>query len=327
MRPHNHVSYPIRCFSRPRPTTVEITQKTFQSRYLMRPGRRFNALAIGALAKAQSRYDVAIHGVVFLSNHLHILATFNDCRQMSLFMRYFSSFAAQEIQRLHSWQGKVFPSRYRHVELSEEPAAELSRLRYLLSNSCKEGLVDSPLDWPGVSSAESLVGGEPMKGLWIRRTEMRKALERGLSVTEDDFADHLQLRLEPLPSLGHLSQQAYRMVVVDLIRDIEEETAANHRARGTRPLGAGKVLDAHPHFQPEAPERSPRPWCHAASREARQSIRSAIVWIVSAYRQAAEKLRNGESNVKFPPNTFPPALPFVPRPFEGPILASGFVET
>jgi hypothetical protein len=44
-------------------------------------------------------------------------------------------------------------------------------LRYLLSHSVKEGLCESPFDWPGVECAKALVHGEKLEGVWFNRSK------------------------------------------------------------------------------------------------------------------------------------------------------------
>ena len=301
----------LRTFSRPRATTSETLQKTIQSKSLLRPGPRFNPLMVGVLAKAQRLYGGQIHTFVALANHWHLLATFESPKQMADFHRYFNSCLSKEAGIVHDWNDVVFPRRYHHVELSDEPEVELARLRYLLGQGCKEGLVASPLDWPGVSSTEALVTGEPMKGVWVDRTALGIARRRGEDVSEADFSHEMEVRLTPPPSLAHLSSRDYRALIVDLVREIEQETAAMHARRGTTPLGPEAVLKRDPHHQPAAVERSPRPWFHTFRPEVRQAMRAGLLLIVAAYRDAAERLKGGERDVRFPEHTFPPSLPFV----------------
>ena len=310
-RPSIYMGYPLRIFSRPRSVVSEITQVTFQHRSLIRPGLRLNPLIIGALAKAQALYPLQLHGFIFLSTHFHIEATFSDAQQMARFMGHFTTNLSKIIGAEHDWKDSVFPKRYHHVELSEEPGVDLARLRYVTQNSCKENLVMSPLDWPGVSSAEALITGEPLKGVWIDRTDFFRARQRGEDVIEADFTEHLELHLSPIPSLAHLSSRAYRDVMIDMIREIEEETLRRHRENGTVPLGVQAILSRRPDHRPSHTPSSPRPWFHALSRKTRKAMRAALTWIIVAYRDATDRLKAGELDVEFPEGTFPPARPFV----------------
>ena len=302
----------LRIFSRPRPVTVEITQRTFQHRHLLQAEERLNRRIVGALAVAQKRYGGQIHAFVVTATHLHLLATFRDPKQMADFMRFFTRKVSIEVKKIHDWSDRVFPEPYVHIELAQEDVTELQRLRYILANGCKEGLVLSPLDWPGASSARALALGEPAEGTWLDRTGLCKArARRGRKVREQEFEEPVEVELSPLPSQAHLSADAYQELVLEIVRDIEEETLAMHRAAGTVPVGAGEVVRRHPHRkQPVIPRRS-RPWCHASTRGARLAVKKAVRLIVAAYRDAARLLKQGARNVRFPAGTFPPGLPFV----------------
>ena len=188
----------MRIFSRPQNVTSEITQTTIQHRNLLKPGP-LNPLIIGALAMSMRRYPIQLHGFVFLGTHLHVLATFVDAKRMADFMRHFTQKLSKEVKKVHDWDAVVFPKRYRHVELSQEPDIDLARLRYIFRNTCKENLVHSPLEWPGVSSAEALVTGEPMRGIWIDRTAYQRAKNRGKEVSVEDFTEELELHPHPGP--------------------------------------------------------------------------------------------------------------------------------
>jgi len=80
---------------------------------------------------------------------------------------------------------------------------------------------------------------------------------------------------------------------------------------GKSVLGVEAVLAKHPQYRPASLARSPAPLVHAATRAARKAFYDAYAWFVAAFRQAAERLRQGDRNAPFPSGSFPPALPFV----------------
>jgi hypothetical protein len=96
-----------------------------------------------------------------------------------------------------------------------------------------------------------------------------------------------------------------------LVEKITVETAARHKAVGSRPLGPDKILAQHPFGQPAKTKRSYAPRVHAFSREVRKAMVEAYAWFVAAFRDAAEKLRAGDRMARFPEGSFPPGLPFV----------------
>jgi len=69
----------------------DVTCRTVQSRFLLRPDPLLNEIIPGALARAKHRYGVELSDFIFLSNHLHILAWATDSKQLARFMGYFLS--------------------------------------------------------------------------------------------------------------------------------------------------------------------------------------------------------------------------------------------
>jgi hypothetical protein len=55
--------------------------------------------------------------------------------------------------------------------ITDEDAAQIERLRYVLAQSVKEGLVERLAQWPGVHCVEALLEGEALTGHWFDRTQ------------------------------------------------------------------------------------------------------------------------------------------------------------
>lgn len=293
-------------------TLVSITCRTVQGRFLFRPCREVNDVLVGVLGRAQRLYPIRICAVSVLSNHLHLLLVADDPQQVARFMQYFNSNIAREVNRLTSWSGSVFHHRYSMIVVTREEAAQVERLKYLLAQGCKENLVEKVRDWPGISSAGALLEGEPLIGHWIDRSREYAARRRGKRPDPSEFATEEALVLAPLPCWRHLSAEAYRERIVGLVDEIELECAAERMRTGARPLGPRAVLAQHPHHRPDAIAKSPAPLVHAATQAARRVFQEAYAWFVAAFRQAAERLRQGDRGAVFPAGSFPPALPFVP---------------
>lgn len=293
---------------------VEVVATTFQRRYLLRPSPELRRLFLGVLAKAQSMYpDVEIHAVTVLSNHYHMLVTPDDANRLARFMGYLQGNLATEIQRLYDWQGKVWSGRYRSFPISDEPAAQISRLAYVLSNGCKEGLVSSPDLWPGVHSIGALREGQPLQGIWYDRTAYSRARHRGEDVSLTDFAVPMDVRLSALPcwQQAGLSERERRSEVARIVRQIERQASADRRARGLRPPSLTKLLTIHPHERPAPPKRTPAPWIHAATREVRRAYKERYLRFVEAFYEARDRLWKGEPDPSFPEGSHPPGLPFI----------------
>ena len=301
----------IRCFSRPRPRVVESSQTTLQNRRLLRAGPDFNGKLVGILSRAQELYPVKLHAFVCMSSHYHVLATHDDPEVMAGFHGHLNTNLSKEVGRSYGWDGTVFPRPYHAVELSDEPEIERARLKYVLSNGVKEGLVASPVDWPGVSGVGALLSGAPLQGKWVDRTSYWEARHRGEDVTLEDFTYEREVHFEPVPSMAHVSKEGYRSLIAELVEEIEEEGRAMHRREGTRPAGVAAILAQDPEFRPSEVEKRPCPWFHVLDPELKKALYTALVAILVQYREAAERLKEGDRSARFPLHTFTPTLGFV----------------
>lgn len=294
---------------------VEVSARTLQGRYLLRPGPELNRRFVGVLARAQRLYDVRIHAVACLSNHWHALVSPKDASHLAGFMNYVQGNLAREAGDLHDWRGPFWADRYHAVLVSDEPEIQYRRLSYCLAQGTKEGLVARPELWPGVHSVHALRDGAPLRGVWYDRTAFCLTARRQVDPPAlEDFASEEVLQLAPLPcwEAEGLSDEEIRKRVGEIVDQIAEEAATEHDANGTRPSSPEVFLGVHPHQRPEKTKRSPAPLVHAATREVRQRFRQAYALFADAYREAAELLRRGHSVVAFPEGSFPPRLPFVP---------------
>ena len=289
---------------------VEVTCRTVHGRLLLRPSRNLNEIVVGILARAKRMFEMKICSLIFTSNHYHMLLWVKDAEQLANFMGYVNSNLAREAGRLVQWREKFWSRRYRAIVISGEEGAQIERMKYVLSNGAKEGLVRTPEDWPGIHGLHYLLDGKPLEGYWFDRTQEYAARQR-----REDF-DHLRyataetLTLDPLPCWEGLSEQQIRVHVTNLVSEIELEAQS---ALGDRePLGPEAILAQDPHSHPpKQPKKSPAPRFHAFSKEIRHALYNAYSEFLTAFRDAAEKLRSGDLDTRFPSGSFPPGLPFV----------------
>jgi REP element-mobilizing transposase RayT len=303
---------------------VEVTCRTLHGRFLLRPSRDLNEIAIGVIARAARLYRVQVVAFVILSNHAHYLLIPDDAEQLALFMNYVNGNLAREASRLHRWSEKFWGRRYRAIVVSDEEAAQIGRLRYLLAQGSKEGLVRSPRDWPGASSTEALLTGCQLTGAWFDRTTASKAksTKKRKKKSRYENAKLENLALAPLPAWAGLSPAELRERATDLVRGIERETRQRLAGAGRSPLGRRRVLRQDPHEAALESPSSPAPMFHAVSRRARQQLMAAYRDFCAAFRRAARQAAWGEAGVwaSFPEGSFPPRLPFRPHRLE--VLAS-----
>jgi REP element-mobilizing transposase RayT len=291
---------------------VEVTTRTIHARFLLRPSPEVNDLILGVVGRAQSLFPVRIHAFVVLSNHWHALMSVDDAAQLAAFVAFVNGNVAKEIGRLHEWRHRFWARRYRAIVVADDDAA-VARLHYILKNGCQEGLVDRPVDWPGLSCVRALTAGDQLTGTWYDRTAEFNARRRGENVIPGMFATRYHVHLAPLPPWRHLSPARHRAACAGLVAAIETETRAERADSQRICVGCDRILEQHPHDRPVQSDSSPAPLVHASSREFRSAFRRAYAAFVDAFRAAAAALRRRQ-RADFPAGAFPPALPFVAVP-------------
>ena len=305
---------------------VETTTRVMQSRFLLRPSPEVNRTIIGILAKAQRRYGVEVHDAEVQSNHMHLLLSPRSQWRLSRFMGFVNGNIGRKVGRLQGWREKFWGRRYQPIVVADEEA-QVARLRYLLAQGTKEGLIGSPRDWPSVSGTPALLdGSQRLYGTWTDQTSWYRAqlqagrkLEKATGrrqpwrkVKERDFRTQEVLFLTPLPCWRDEDPAWVVEQIEEMVAAIEQETQQRHESQGTRPLGPKAILRQDPMGQPRKTKRSPAPLVHASTRESRNDFLERYYEFLAEYRAAAEALRRGVRDVIFPAGCFPPARPFVP---------------
>ena len=221
-------------------------------------------------------------------------------------MQYLNSNIAREIGRLVNWRDSFWSRLYQAILVSEEEAAQIGRMRYILAQAAKEGLVEAPADWPGAHCAGALLEDGTFRGYWFDRTREFAARQRGEIFERLDFATLQTASLEPLPCWRDVAPSVARQYIRELVADIEKECSGDKRAK---PCVEARAID--PHQKPRRFSPSPAPFAHCASTRVRRELWQAYHWFLSAYRSASEKFRDGDLSVPFPEGCFPPSPSFL----------------
>jgi len=292
-------------------TLISITCRTVQGRFLLRPGPALNDLVLGVLGRAQRRYETTIAAFSALSSHFHLLLVVDNAREAADFMRYTKSKIAREVNRLTDWRGPVFDRRYEMTVVTDEDAAQIERLRYVLAQSVKEGLVERLAQWPGVHCVEALLEGKSLTGHWFDRTQEFAARLRREDFGRMRYATVETVTFSSIPCWARLSPELYRARIAALVESIETEAALARERTGAVVVGVEAILSRDPQHRPASLARSPAPRVHAATKAARKAFYEIYAAFVGLFREASERLRRGDHGAPFPIGSFPPALPFV----------------
>ena len=302
------------CYVPKNGSLVESCTRTVHGRFLLRPGQEANDRILGVLGRAAEYYDVDLHAFAVASNHIHLCYSVDHALQMSRFQGHVNSNIAREIGRLHGWRDKFWSRRYRPTIIGEEKKEQRQRLKYYLSHGVKEGLVRSPMDWPGPNAARALVHGEPLIGHWFSRTKEYYARRQGIDFEKYDFATRYEIHLKPLPAFADASPQEYRQMVAELIEEIEAEGKEKRASRAV--LGADMIRNQDPLEQPAKVKKSPAPLLFiSARREEREKMENDYKDFCDQHQLASQRMveaalqgRNFNPLRHFPEGSFTPPV-------------------
>jgi hypothetical protein len=285
-----------------------VTFRTVGGLHLLRPSQAINMMILGVLGRALALYDVVLHAFVFMSNHGHLLATPRNGEEMSRFVGHVLGNVARGVLREITWSGHVWADRASIVPVIDARAQE-ERLAYVLAHGAKERLVESPLDWPGVTSARALVGEEELVGEWVDGREACEARRRKRPTDPSDYTTYYPIELAPLPAWARESRAELQRRCREMIEDAEQEVVE----AGGRVVGAEAILESSPFERSPEPERYQNLRCHAVCPIQKAAFRQRHAAFMKAQRECSLRRRQ-ELDPDFPDRSFPVAPRFVIHP-------------
>ena len=129
-----------------------LVRRTTQQEFLLNPDPPCVQNTFYLLGYEQERHDVAIHDVMFMSTHPHILATDIHGDTIPKFNRDFNSLMARSTNFLRGRWENLWSSPDKPGSVEVAPTAEdiVSQWSYLRVNPVTAGLVSHSKKWPGV---------------------------------------------------------------------------------------------------------------------------------------------------------------------------------
>lgn len=288
----------------PPDAAFEVTHRTIDGQLMLRPSPELNERIEAVIARAQKLYGIEIFFCVFLANHYHLLGRARDLATRSAFLRHIHRNIAIAAREINGGSGPLWAGRPK-IQIVRGNGALLRRLRYLASNGVKEGLVATPVKWPGASAARALVAQRDIVTVW-RTKAQRLAHARG----RKSEGEVNVLRLSPLPAHSALRPSRRKRIYRQLFAEIAAE--ARERRNGRPPLGAAAILRQDPTTRVPLERRgAPLAFTNDASqlRAFEEEYGAYVGW----FRKASAQHLAGEIGVKFPPGACPPAGPYVPH--------------
>ncbi|RAL20615.1 hypothetical protein DL240_16420 [Lujinxingia litoralis] len=270
---------------------VMLTRRCFERRFFLRPDTTINAIAAYEFARAGQRHGVAIHAVMVMSNHPHLIVT--DARgRRSDFMRDALSGIARARnadlgRRSYFWDDRP----YCDTVLLERQAQE-RKLLYTWLNPVRAGLVERAEDWPGFKILPR-DWGKPVK------------VPRPGAFYGRRSPEFIEFTPQPPPGYEDMSLSEVRAHFEGLLKEAEDEIRAERRRCKKRLVGVKRVLAVRPTSHPS----TPAPMGQMSPRFASQdpAILSAAIAreraFFNAYARERERWLKGKKGVVFPCGT------------------------
>ncbi len=226
----------------------EITIRTNNGVFAFDPNDQgLKSLVLGLLHEAARTYGVSIIGIQFMTNHYHGLFGIASAARFCKFLMYFHGCVAS-LAHVRLGTGGKFWSENKWVPVAQDEVSVSRRLRYILGQAVKAGLVEHPVQFPGISSTDFMIDGKPLVGLVFDRTRRyRDSQLKAGTKPEEAYTTRVEVPISPPPCWAHLSpgelQQRYRQIADEVAR------TPLHVLRGTRLLASP---------QPEPPDLTQR---------------------------------------------------------------------
>lgn len=274
-------------------TTYLVSRRCTQRQFLLRPSALTNLIIKYVLAVAAAQHGILVHAVCAMSNHLHLVVT--DTRaNLPDFTHLLDGVLAKALNSFHRrWENFWAPSSYSAVAL-ESPMDVVEKVAYTLANPASAGLVEHGSQWPGVWSDPSSIGGP---GERVERP--RHYFSKNGSMPET-----AELAFSVVP--GFQSVEAFREQVVARVNQLEQEAAADRKARGVTVLGVRRVLQQRPTARPGSfePRRVLNPRVAARDKWKRIELLGQLVDFLRGHSEALLRYCQGERDVVFPHGTY-----------------------
>ncbi len=271
------------------------TRRCTQRQYLLKPDKITNEAFLYCFTVAAKRHDIEVHWLVVMSNHIHFGARDKTANYPD-FLTYLYSLSAR-CMNVHRkrWENFWSTEQPNALELADSEA-RFDKMIYGLTNPVKDHSVDRVRLWPGFCSLSYQMRGQSM----VVRRPRKFFNPNGHMPTE------VTLYFARLPGFEHLSEKQWRKKILKAVT-AEEHKAAEVRARTGRKLLGRKAVRRQSAFSyPETTtkRRGLRPRVATRNKTLRIKLLEQHKKFVARYREAFERLKVGDRNVRFPWGTF-----------------------
>lgn len=271
-----------------------VTRRCSERRFLLRPDEAMTEAFTYCLSEAAERTGVLVLFSAVMSNHHHTGVIDVEGR-LPEFLEYLHKFVAKCGNALRGRWESFWSSEQTSCVQLVEPNDILDKLVYAVTNPVKDHLVEKVSHWPGLDCLRAIAHDKPIvarRPRWFFREDGCMPETSTLSFVRP-------------PGFEQLSQAEWVALLLERIKTVEHDCAAERARTGRRVLGRKAILRQHWNSSPASlePRRNLSPRVAAKSKWARVEALQRNAVFLEAYRSARAAFLRGE-DVIFPPGTY-----------------------
>ncbi len=149
-----------------------------------------------SLVEAAGRFGLAIHAYVWMTNHIHLLATPTHTDSISKTFQSAGRKYVQYFNHTYRRSGTLWEGRYRATVVDSERYM-LSLMRYIELNPVRAGMVGHPRDYPWSSHRRYAYGQSSPNLNWLIEPDQYLHLDRRDDVRQAGYRDLFKSDIDP----------------------------------------------------------------------------------------------------------------------------------
>ena len=196
-----------------------------------------------ALIDASVKHDLAIHAYVWMTNHIHLLATPGAVDSIS---KVFQSVGRRYVQYFNlnnKRSGTLWEGRYRATVVDSERYL-LTVMRYIELNPVRAGMVAHPRDYPWSSYAHNAGGGSGNTVDWLAPQREYQRLGRTVQARQEAYRQLFRAAVSK-DDLKFIRDSTHKGWALGSERFIKKIEALSQRRAASKGVGRPKTKDAH----------------------------------------------------------------------------------
>lgn len=165
-----------------------------------------------SLVEAAGRFGLAIHAYVWMTNHIHLLATPTNTDSISKTFQSAGRKYVQYFNYTYRRSGTLWEGRYRATVVDSERYM-LSLMRYIELNPVRAGMVGHPRDYPWSSHRRYAYGQIGPNLNWLIEPDQYLHLERGGEARQIAYRDLFKsdIDADDLTAIRHSTHKGWAL--------------------------------------------------------------------------------------------------------------------